>query len=103
MNFGVCDFSRFAVTDWRLRRWRLCFLALMTATRTVIVEKAAGDLSTNKRSGAQAIAERETGHLKLSKRNDSLACGCMGMLLIPERTKSLNRGGSQRLEIGSLK
>jgi len=27
MNFGVCDFSRFAVTDWRL-----CFLALMTAT-----------------------------------------------------------------------
>jgi len=22
-----------AVTDWRLRRWRLCFLALMTATR----------------------------------------------------------------------
>ena len=26
-NFGVCDFSRLAVTDWRL--W---FLALMTAT-----------------------------------------------------------------------
>ena len=24
-NFGVCDFSRLAVTDWRLRRWRLCF------------------------------------------------------------------------------
>ena len=21
-NFGVCDFSRLAVTDWRLRRWR---------------------------------------------------------------------------------
>jgi len=33
MNFGVCDFSRFEVTDWRLRRWRLWFLALMTATR----------------------------------------------------------------------
>ena len=33
INFGVCDFSRFAVTDWRLRRWRLRFLALMTATR----------------------------------------------------------------------
>jgi len=32
-NFGVCDFSRLAVTDWRSRRWRLCFLALMTATR----------------------------------------------------------------------
>jgi len=32
MNFGVCDFSRFALTDWRLRRWRLLFLALMTAT-----------------------------------------------------------------------
>jgi len=27
-TFGVCDFSRLAVTDWRL--W---FLALMTATR----------------------------------------------------------------------
>jgi len=27
MNFGVCEFSRFAVTVWRL-----CFLALMTAT-----------------------------------------------------------------------
>ena len=24
MKFGVCDFSRFAVTDWRLRRWRFC-------------------------------------------------------------------------------
>jgi len=33
MNFGVGDFFRFAVADWRLRRWRLCFLALMTATR----------------------------------------------------------------------
>ena len=29
----VCDLSRLAVTDWRLRRWRLWFLALMTATR----------------------------------------------------------------------
>jgi len=29
MNFGVYDFSRFAGTDWRVRRWRLCFLALM--------------------------------------------------------------------------
>ena len=27
MNFGVCDFSRLAVTDWRL-----CFVALMTGT-----------------------------------------------------------------------
>jgi len=33
-TFGVCDFSRLAVTDWRLRRWRLWFLALMTATRS---------------------------------------------------------------------
>ena len=32
-TFGVCDFSRLVVTDWRLRRWRLWFLALMTATR----------------------------------------------------------------------
>jgi len=30
---GVCDFSRLAVLDWRLRRWRLWFLALMTATK----------------------------------------------------------------------
>jgi len=30
--FGVCDFSRLAVTDWRLRRWRLWFMALMTST-----------------------------------------------------------------------
>jgi len=32
-TFGVGDFSRLAVTDWRLRHWRLWFLALMTATR----------------------------------------------------------------------
>ena len=32
MTFGVCDCSRLAVTDWRLRRWRLWFLAHMTAT-----------------------------------------------------------------------
>jgi len=34
-NFGVCDFSRLAVTDWRLRRWRLWFLALSNAPRTM--------------------------------------------------------------------
>jgi len=33
MTFGVCDFSRLAFMDWSLRRWRLCSLALMTATR----------------------------------------------------------------------
>ena len=33
-TFGVCDFFRLAVTDWRLRRWRLWFLALMTATHS---------------------------------------------------------------------
>jgi len=32
-TFGVCDFSRLAVTDWRLRRWRLWVLALMRATK----------------------------------------------------------------------
>ena len=32
-TFGLCDFSRLAVTDWRLRRWRLWFLALMIATQ----------------------------------------------------------------------
>ena len=41
-TFGVCDFSRLAVTDWhlrrwRLRRWRLWFLALMTATRYALI------------------------------------------------------------------
>ena len=41
-TFGVCDFSRLAVTDWRLRRWRLWFLALMTATPS-----EAGGFSTN--------------------------------------------------------
>jgi len=30
-SFGVCDFSRLAITDWRLRRWRLWFLALSNA------------------------------------------------------------------------
>ena len=29
-TFGVYDFFRLAVTDWRLRRW---FLALVTATQ----------------------------------------------------------------------
>ena len=36
-TFCVCDFSRFAVTGWRLRRWRLCFLAVMKATRPLQV------------------------------------------------------------------
>jgi len=31
-TFGVCVFSRLAVTDWRLRRWGLWFFALMAAT-----------------------------------------------------------------------
>ena len=39
-TFGVCDFSRLAVTDWRLRRWRLWFLALMTGTEWVAVISA---------------------------------------------------------------
>ena len=39
MTFGVCDFSRLAFTDWRLRCWRLCFLALMTATRISQIAK----------------------------------------------------------------
>jgi len=34
MKFGVCDFPRFAVTDWRLRRWRLWCLALKQAKRS---------------------------------------------------------------------
>ena len=35
MNFGVYDFSRLTVTDWRLRRWRLWFLALSNAFLTL--------------------------------------------------------------------
>jgi len=30
---GVCDISRVAAMDWRLRRWRLWFLALSNAPR----------------------------------------------------------------------
>ena len=33
-NIGVCDFARLAITDWRLRRWRLWFLALSNAPRS---------------------------------------------------------------------
>jgi len=36
-NFGVCDFSRLAVTDWHLRRWRLWFLALSNAPPPVFL------------------------------------------------------------------
>jgi len=36
-TFDVCDFSRSAVTDLHLRRWRLWFLALMTATRFLFI------------------------------------------------------------------
>jgi len=35
-NFGVCDFSPLAVTDWRLRRWRLWFLALSNAPQLTL-------------------------------------------------------------------
>jgi len=31
-KFGVCDFSRSAVTDWRLRRKRLRFLVIASQT-----------------------------------------------------------------------
>jgi len=44
MNFGVCDFSRLAVTDWRLRRWRLWFLALSNAPRFLLLEGYTVDL-----------------------------------------------------------
>jgi len=41
MNFGVCDFSRLAVTDWRL--W---FLALSNAPRRILrVAERRGSLS----------------------------------------------------------
>jgi len=33
-TFGVCDFPWLAVTVWRLRRRRLCFLALSNAPRS---------------------------------------------------------------------
>jgi len=38
-RFGVCDFCHLAVTDWRLWRWRLWFLALMTVTRNATIPK----------------------------------------------------------------
>jgi len=44
LTFGVFDFSRWAVTDWCLRRWRLCFLALKTATRWIHFQRG-GPLS----------------------------------------------------------
>jgi len=37
-KFGVCDFSRLVVTDWRLRRWRLWFLALSSAPRNSLLD-----------------------------------------------------------------
>jgi len=45
--FGVCDFSRLAVTDWRLRRWRLWFLALTTATRIEVAVNGLKSLAMN--------------------------------------------------------
>ena len=55
-TFGVSDFSRLAVTDWLLRRRRLWFLALMTATP-----------KTNTRSRKQNIYTNES-HLKVNRR-----------------------------------
>jgi len=52
-TFGVCDFSRLAVMDWRFRRWRLWFLALMTATRFLSWEKCMGYLSAAPKIGTQ--------------------------------------------------
>jgi len=37
-TFGVCDFSRLAVTDWRLRRWRLWFSALYDSYPSAAIE-----------------------------------------------------------------
>ena len=62
-TFGVCDFSRLAVTDWRLRRWRLWFLALMTATQKILKiifflfpNGIAGRLWVNTRNLSTAVA-----------------------------------------------
>jgi len=38
-NFGVRGFSRLAVTDWLLRRWRLWFLAQPNAPRLLKLEQ----------------------------------------------------------------
>jgi len=35
-NFIVCDFSPLAATDWRLRRWRLWFLAQSNAPPLIL-------------------------------------------------------------------
>jgi len=37
MNIGVCDFSRLAVTDWRLRRWRYRMPPLLFSTNKIQV------------------------------------------------------------------
>jgi len=36
-TFGVCDFSRLAVTDWRLRRWRLWFFGAYDSYPTCFI------------------------------------------------------------------
>ena len=88
MNFGVCDFSRFAVTDWRLRRWHLCFLALVTATRKSTKKCSRHSQSTSlkpsshvslslkyslRRNGNSIIAlEKKPGHYKTLTQNSLL-------------------------------
>ena len=65
-TFGVCDFSRLAVTDWRLRRWRLWFLALMTATR-FFGEQRRSTLPSYITSAEQNVAISVKGILRVRK------------------------------------
>jgi len=83
-TFGVCDFSRFVVTDWRLRRRHLWLLALMTATRLNLIVFAFYSHSTKSvldfvNSSENAIFVVNTVHL-ISQLSDNLIIACGGLL-----------------------
>ena len=60
-NFGVCDFSRLAVTDWCLRRWLLWFLALSNAPPPNKEErkKMEQKLAQNTKPSGKSLVDRE--------------------------------------------
>jgi len=76
MNFGVCNFSSFEVTDWRLRRWRLWFLALMTATLVSVHRRAEQSESGQQEVSGIKLDENRVGFkflASLSLRSASLS------------------------------
>jgi len=52
-----------AVTDWRLRRWRLWILALMTATRKSQSQNISGNLAFSNFQCAEFGSGRGVGEL----------------------------------------